>query len=63
MSSAWSGLFLLLAGRRRHPLAKKFGPRGIVRGATLGFCFANLVGGGLAYMLGKREEEEEEEEE
>lgn len=36
----------------------KFGARGIVRGATLGLCAANLVGGGLAYVFGKREEEE-----
>ena len=61
-SGAWAGLYLLLASRRRQPLTKKFTARGIVRGATLGLCFVNLVGGGLAYMLGKREDEDEEEE-
>ena len=35
----------------------KWGPRGIVRGATLGVCLANVVGGGMVYALGKREEE------
>ncbi|KAJ5368349.1 uncharacterized protein N7496_008109 [Penicillium cataractarum] len=58
ISAAWSGLYLLLAGRRRHPFMKKFGARGIVRGATMGLCLVNMVGGGLAYTLGKREEEE-----
>lgn len=60
ISAAWSGLYLLLAGRRKQPFMKKWGARGIVRGATMGLCFANMVGGGLAYTLGKREEEEDE---
>lgn len=60
ISAAWSGLYLLLAGRRRQPFMKKWGARGIVRGATMGLCLANLVGGGLAYTLGKREDEEDE---
>ncbi|KAL2223357.1 hypothetical protein M432DRAFT_635977 [Thermoascus aurantiacus ATCC 26904] len=59
ISAAWSGLYLLLAGRRKHPFVKKWGARGIVRGATMGLCLVNMVGGGLAYTLGKREEEEE----
>ncbi|KAB8070521.1 hypothetical protein BDV29DRAFT_33642 [Aspergillus leporis] len=59
ISAAWSGLYLLLASRRRQPFMKKWGTRGIVRGATMGLCLANLVGGGLAYTLGKREEEED----
>lgn len=58
ISAAWSGLYLLLAGRRRQPIMKKLGVRGIVRGATMGLCLVNMVGGGLAYTLGKREEEE-----
>lgn len=61
ISAAWSGLYLLLAGRRKQPFMKRWGARGIVRGATIGLCFANLVGGGLGYTLGKREEEEDEE--
>ncbi|KAJ5501434.1 hypothetical protein N7453_006251 [Penicillium expansum] len=32
---------------------------GVVRGATLGLALVNMVGGGLAYTLGKREEEED----
>ncbi|EAW10198.1 uncharacterized protein ACLA_046640 [Aspergillus clavatus NRRL 1] len=59
ISAAWSGLYLLLAGRRRQQFMKKWGARGIVRGATMGLCLANMVGGGLAYTLGKREDQEE----
>ncbi|KAL4890883.1 hypothetical protein BDV59DRAFT_183324 [Aspergillus ambiguus] len=59
ISAAWSGLYLLLAGRRRQQFMKKWGPRGITRGMTMGLCLVNMVGGGLAYTLGKREEEEE----
>ncbi|KAJ5326044.1 uncharacterized protein N7506_009146 [Penicillium brevicompactum] len=55
MSAAWSGLYLLLAARRRQPFVKKFGVRGVVRGATMGLALVNMVGGGLAYTLGKRE--------
>ncbi|KAF7114313.1 hypothetical protein CNMCM5793_008265 [Aspergillus hiratsukae] len=58
-SAAWSGLYLLLAGRRRQPLMKKWGARGIVRGTTMGLCLLNMVGGGLAYTLGKREDRDE----
>ncbi|KAE8394568.1 hypothetical protein ETB97_008044 [Aspergillus alliaceus] len=61
ISAAWSGLYLLLAGRRRQPFMKKWGARGIIRGMTMGLCLANMVGGGLAYTLGKREEEEDDE--
>lgn len=59
ISAAWSGLYLLLSGRRKQPFMKKWGARGIIRGMTMGLCLANLVGGGLAYTLGKREDEEE----
>lgn len=58
ISAAWSGLYLLLAGRRKQPFMKKWGARGIIRGATMGICLVNLVGGGLAYTMGKREDEE-----
>ncbi|RAL05824.1 uncharacterized protein BO80DRAFT_430987 [Aspergillus ibericus CBS 121593] len=59
ISAAWSGLYLLLAGRRKQPFMKKWGARGIVRGMTMGLCLVNMVSGGLAYTLGKREEEED----
>ncbi|RAL09006.1 uncharacterized protein BO97DRAFT_408061 [Aspergillus homomorphus CBS 101889] len=59
ISAAWSGLYLLLAGRRKQPFMKKWGARGIVRGVTMGLCLVNMVSGGLAYTLGKRENDEE----
>ncbi|KAL2809948.1 hypothetical protein BJX63DRAFT_434709 [Aspergillus granulosus] len=59
ISAAWSGLYLLLAGRRKQPFMKKWGARGIIRGATMGLALVNMVGGGLAYTLGKREDEED----
>ncbi|KAJ5474567.1 hypothetical protein N7475_004133 [Penicillium sp. IBT 31633x] len=60
MSAAFSGLYLLLAARRRQPFMKKMGVRGVVRGATMGLALVNMIGGGLAYTLGKREEEDNE---
>ena len=48
---------MLLASRRKQPLARKFGTRGLIRGATMGLCTINLVCGGLVYALGKRREE------
>ncbi|CAI7628318.1 unnamed protein product [Penicillium pancosmium] len=59
ISAAWSGLYLLLASRRKQPITKKFGTRGIVRGATMGLCLVNMIAGGLAYTLGKKDQEEE----
>lgn len=59
MSAAWSGLYILLAGRRKpKKFVNKFGARGIVRGAAMGVGFANMVGGGLVYMSGKRKDGE-----
>ncbi|KAG0156896.1 hypothetical protein PDIDSM_4079 [Penicillium digitatum] len=59
ISAAFSGLYLLLAAARRQPFMKKLGVRGVVRGATMGLALVNMVGGGLAYTLGRREEEED----
>lgn len=59
ITSAWSAAYLVLAGRRKQSFGSKWGARGLVRGATLGLCFANIVGGGLAYAFGKREKEDE----
>ena len=53
-SAAWSALYLFLARRRKHPLMQKWGTRGIIRGATMGLCVANLLGGGFVYAIGKR---------
>lgn len=60
IGAAWSGLYLLLASRRKQAFTKKWGARGIVRGSTMGLCFVNMVAGGLTYALGKKEEDEEE---
>lgn len=49
---------MVLAGRRKQGFGSKFGARGLVRGATVGLCVANVVGGGLAYAFGKKEVEE-----
>jgi hypothetical protein len=59
ISAAWSGLYILLARRRKQALGAKFGTRGLIRGATMGLCAANLVAGGLFYAVGKREGEGE----
>jgi len=58
-TAALSGAYLVLAGRRRVGLMNKFGTRGILRGATMGLCLANLVGGGLAYGFGSRSKEDD----
>ncbi len=58
-TAALSGTYLVLAGRRRMGFVNKFGARGIIRGATMGLCLANLVGGGLAYGFGSRSKEDD----
>ena len=58
-TAALSGSYLVLAGRRRMGFMNKFGARGLIRGATMGLCLANLVGGGLAYTFGSRTKEDE----
>jgi len=57
-TAALSGTYLLLAGRRRVGFIHKFGARGIIRGATMGLCLINVVGGGLAYGFGSRAKED-----
>lgn len=53
LSAAWSGLYLLLASRRKQKtFSSKFGVRGVVRGATLALCAVNLAAGGAAYVWG-----------
>ncbi|EME44744.1 hypothetical protein DOTSEDRAFT_72260 [Dothistroma septosporum NZE10] len=58
LMSAWSMAYFVLARRRSYPLSKKFGARGLVRGASMGLCAVNAVAGGLAYWRGTREEKE-----
>lgn len=54
LTSAWSAAYVVLARRRKQEFRQKFGARGLVRGATLGLCAVNVVGGGLAYAFGDR---------
>jgi len=53
-SAAWSGLYLLLARRRKQPFMQKWSVRGVVRGSTMGLCVAQLLTGGFVYAIGKR---------
>ncbi len=63
LTAAWSGLYLLLARRRRikgnfgQRLGRTFGARGITRGAAMVLAGANVLGGGLVYGLGRRDTE------
>ncbi|MCJ1233961.1 hypothetical protein MMC14_001919 [Varicellaria rhodocarpa] len=57
LNAAWSGLYLILARRRKQPLMKKWGARGIIRGSTMGICALNLLGGGFVYATGRRSKE------
>lgn len=58
ITAAWSGLYLLLARRRKAAtFTSKFGARGLVRGSAMGLAAANVVGGGLAYYFGKEKKE------
>jgi hypothetical protein len=55
---AQSGLYLLLASRRRSTFRNKFfTTRGVVRGVTMGLCAVDVVAGGLAYATGDRNSE------
>lgn len=62
-TTAWSGLYLLMASRRkgekRFALASKFGARGLTRGAAMGLAGVNVLGGGITYVFGKRKEKAE----
>jgi len=59
LTSAWSAAYIVLARRRKQPLGRKFGTRGLVRGATMALCAMNVVGGGWAYAFGERRGGEE----
>ncbi|KAL8380805.1 hypothetical protein RB595_005208 [Gaeumannomyces hyphopodioides] len=61
MTAAWSGMYALLALRRRPAsLRSKFTARGLVRGAAIGLGAANAVAGGWVYFTGDREREKAE---
>ncbi|KAH6695308.1 hypothetical protein F5X68DRAFT_227292 [Plectosphaerella plurivora] len=58
MTCAWSGLYTLLALRRKQRIAAKFSPRGIVRAGAMTLGLANTVAGGYAYAMGDRKRDE-----
>lgn len=61
LGAAWSGLYVLLAARRRpaaNSLRRRFlSARGAVRGAAMGLGAANALAGGYVYATGDREAE------
>lgn len=58
LSAAWSGVYMLLASRRKHRVVQKFGARGLIRGATFAVAGANLIAGGVSYTFGSRDPDE-----
>src|SRR5436190_5531124 len=63
MSAALSGLYAILAWRRRPPMNKKwlasrFSPRAAVRGAAIGLGALNFVSGSQIYLTGDQAAEE-----
>jgi hypothetical protein len=60
MTCAWSGLYTLLALRRKQRIVSKFSPRGIVRAGAMTLGLANSVAGGYAYTMGDRKRDEAE---
>ncbi|KAK4141174.1 uncharacterized protein C8A04DRAFT_31272 [Dichotomopilus funicola] len=70
MTAAWSGIYTLLASRRRHQGGrllglstirdKFFSVRGLVRGSAMALGAANTVAGLYVYLTGDRKREEEE---
>jgi hypothetical protein len=50
MLAASSGLYAVMAMRRKFKIRDRFGPRGILRGVTVGLCAVNVVSGLLVYM-------------
>ena len=61
LTAAWSGLYVVLAARRRPAsLARRFGVRGGVRAAAMGLGLANCVAGGWVYARGDRKRDEAE---
>ncbi|KAF6806638.1 hypothetical protein CSOJ01_08704 [Colletotrichum sojae] len=57
---AVSGLYALLALRRRQTIRNKFTARGAVRGVAIGLGFANSAAGAWVYANGDRKKDEEE---
>jgi hypothetical protein len=64
MTAAWSGMYVLLAARRRPGtrmgMGRALSLRGFVRGSAMALGAANTVAGGYVYATGNRKLEEEE---
>ncbi|KAK4228911.1 hypothetical protein QBC38DRAFT_473735 [Podospora fimiseda] len=61
MTAAWSGMYFLLAARRRPASLKtRFSLRGGVRATAMGLAAVNTIAGGYAYATGDRKAEEQE---
>ncbi|CAL3967549.1 hypothetical protein PZA11_003820 [Diplocarpon coronariae] len=65
LTAAWSGLYLLLARRRKvaganfsSRLGAKYGARGMTRGSAMLLAGANVLGCGITYAFGSRKAEE-----
>ncbi|KAI9170886.1 hypothetical protein HJFPF1_00362 [Paramyrothecium foliicola] len=62
LTAAWSGLYALLALRRRQPVSLRrrfFSVRGVVRGAAVGLGAANFAASGWVYAKGDFRRDEE----
>ncbi|KAH6608220.1 hypothetical protein Trco_004533 [Trichoderma cornu-damae] len=60
LTAAWSGLYALLALRRRQSLRAKLSIRGVVRGGAVGLGAANCLAGGWVYLRGSKDRDAEE---
>ncbi|KEZ46076.1 hypothetical protein SAPIO_CDS0923 [Scedosporium apiospermum] len=60
ITAAWSGLYVLLALRRRQSLRNKFSLRGVVRGCAIGLGTMNFASGAWVYAHGDRKADKEE---
>jgi len=65
LTAAWSGLYLLLARRRKVAganftarLGSKFGARGLTRGSAMVLAGLDLGACGVTYAFGREKEEE-----
>lgn len=59
LTAAWSGLYALLALRRRQAFRSKFSVRGIVRASAIGMGATNAVAGGWVYFNGDFKKDDE----
>ncbi|RKF66874.1 hypothetical protein GcM3_109013 [Golovinomyces cichoracearum] len=65
LSAAWSGLYLLMAKRRKekaissmsHRMKSRFGARGLTRGTAMGLAAINCVSGGWTFWVEKETDE------